>query len=84
MERAFASVAAEPEYLSAGEGAHLLRVSKASVYRAVERGELPALRLAPLGQLRIPRSALEVPAVAPCTATAAVEAQAHGGGMEAA
>ena len=67
------------EYLSVGEVAHLLRVSKASVYRAVERGELPAIRLAPLGALRIPRSALEVPASAPRTPAGLVEAPAHGG-----
>jgi excisionase family DNA binding protein len=78
MERMFASVAAEA-VLSVGEVAHLLRISKASVYRAVERGELPAIRLAPLGALRIPRSALKVPAGAPRTAVAAVEAPAHGG-----
>ena len=72
------------EYLSVGEVAHLLRVSKASVYRAVERGELPAIRLAPLGALRIPKAALEVPAVALRTAVAAVEARAYGGTREAA
>jgi excisionase family DNA binding protein len=42
-----------------GEGAHELRVSKASVYRAIESGNLPAVRLQPLGALRIPSEALE-------------------------
>ena len=42
-------------YLSVGETAHELRVSKASVYRAIESGNLPAVRLQPLGSLRIPR-----------------------------
>jgi excisionase family DNA binding protein len=46
-------------YLSVGEGAHELRVSKASVYRAIESGNLPAVRLQPLGALRIPSEALE-------------------------
>ena len=42
-----------------GETAHELRVSKASVYRAIESGNLPAVRLQPLGSLRIPADALE-------------------------
>jgi excisionase family DNA binding protein len=46
-------------YLSVGEAAHELRVSKASVYRAIESGNLPAVRLQPLGSLRIPADALE-------------------------
>jgi excisionase family DNA binding protein len=41
------------------EAAHELRVSKASVYRAIESGNLPAIRLQPLGALRIPADALE-------------------------
>jgi excisionase family DNA binding protein len=47
------------KYLSVGEAAHELRVSKASVYRAIESGNLPAIRLQPLGALRIPAEALE-------------------------
>jgi excisionase family DNA binding protein len=46
-------------YLSVGEAAYELRVSKASVYRAIESGNLPAVRLQPLGSLRIPADALE-------------------------
>ena len=40
------------------EAALLLRCAPSTVYRAVERGSLPALRLAEGGQIRIPRSAL--------------------------
>ncbi len=47
------------KYLSVGEAAHELRVSKASVYRAIESGNLPAVQLQPLGALRIPADALE-------------------------
>jgi excisionase family DNA binding protein len=47
------------KYLSVGEAAYELRVSKASVYRAIENGNLPAVRLQPLGALRIPVSALQ-------------------------
>jgi excisionase family DNA binding protein len=46
-------------FLSVGETAHELRVSKARVYRAIESGNLPAVRLQPLGSLRIPAAALE-------------------------
>jgi excisionase family DNA binding protein len=46
-------------YLSVGEAALELRVSKQSIYRAVESGNLPAIRLQPLGALRIPADALE-------------------------
>ena len=34
-------------------------MSKASVYRAIESGNLPAVRLQPLGSLIIPVDALE-------------------------
>jgi excisionase family DNA binding protein len=47
------------KFLSVGEAAHELRMSKASVYRAIESGNLPAVRLQPLGALRIPASSLE-------------------------
>ena len=46
-------------YLSVGEAAHELRVSPATVYRAIEIGSLPAIRLVPHGALRIPASSLE-------------------------
>lgn len=47
------------EYLTAHEAAELLRVSRHTIWRAVERGTLPAIRLAEGGPLRIPASALE-------------------------
>ena len=46
-------------FLSPSEAAEELGVSKSTVYRAVESGHLPAIRLKPLGALRIPASALE-------------------------
>ena len=54
-----ATVMDSRKFLSVGEAAHELRVSKASVYRAIESGNLPAVRLQPLGSLRIPADALE-------------------------
>ncbi len=36
-----------------------LGMSTSSVYRAIENGHLPAVRLQPQGSLRIPASALE-------------------------
>jgi excisionase family DNA binding protein len=54
-----ASAADSRKYLSVGETAHELRVSKASVYRAIESGNLPAVQLQPLGSLRIPADALQ-------------------------
>jgi excisionase family DNA binding protein len=47
------------DYLAVKEAARLLRVSPSSIYRAVERGSLPAVRLSRAGVIRIPRSALE-------------------------
>jgi excisionase family DNA binding protein len=47
------------EWLTPKEIAHELRVSVTSVYRAVDRGDLEAVRLSEHGALRIPRSALE-------------------------
>jgi excisionase family DNA binding protein len=38
---------------------HELRVHVSAVYRAVERGQLPAVRLSESGAIRIPRSALD-------------------------
>jgi excisionase family DNA binding protein len=49
----------EREWLAAKEVAATLRVHVSAVYRAVERGELPALRLSETGAIRIHRSALE-------------------------
>ncbi len=49
----------EREYLAPKECAHLLRVHVSSVYRAVEEGRLPAVRLSDLGAIRIPRSAIQ-------------------------
>jgi excisionase family DNA binding protein len=47
------------EYLAPKEVAHELRVHVSAVYRAVERGVLPAVRLSESGAIRIPRSALD-------------------------
>ena len=47
------------EYLNVKETALLLRCSPSSVYRAVQRGSLPAFRLSEHGTIRIPRAALE-------------------------
>lgn len=41
------------------EVARELRISRRTVYRAVERGELDALRLGEAGPLRIPADAVE-------------------------
>jgi excisionase family DNA binding protein len=49
----------EGEWLAAKEVAQELRVHVSAVYRAVERGELPAVRLSETGAIRIPRSALD-------------------------
>jgi excisionase family DNA binding protein len=49
----------EREYLAPKEVAHQLRVHVSAVYRAVERGQLPAVRLSGAGAIRIPRSALD-------------------------
>jgi excisionase family DNA binding protein len=47
------------EYLAVKELAYLLRVNPATIYRGVERGAIPAVRLHEHGALRIPRSFLE-------------------------
>ena len=47
------------EFLAPKEVAHELRVDVSAVYRAVERGQLPAVRLSESGAIRIPRSALD-------------------------
>ena len=46
-------------YLTPAEAAAELGVSKSTVYRAVSGGSLPAVRLVPLGALRIPAAAIE-------------------------
>jgi excisionase family DNA binding protein len=46
-------------FLAPKEVAHELRVHVSAVYRAVERGQLPAVRLSESGAIRIPRSALD-------------------------
>jgi len=48
----------EREYLAPKEVAHELRVHVSAVYRAVERGQLPAVRLSETGAIRIHRSAI--------------------------
>lgn len=50
----------EREYLTAKRGGGVLRVNVASIYRACARGSLPAVRLAPEGNIRIPVDALVV------------------------
>jgi excisionase family DNA binding protein len=47
-----------PEYLTVSETARVLRLSVGSVYRAVDAGRLPSVRLAQNGAIRIPISAL--------------------------
>jgi excisionase family DNA binding protein len=49
----------ERKFLAPKEVAHELRVHVSAVYRAVERGVLPAVRLSESGAIRIPRSALD-------------------------
>jgi excisionase family DNA binding protein len=41
------------------EAARILRVSPSSIYRAVERGTLPSVRLSATGVIRIPASAID-------------------------
>ena len=50
--------AATKRYVSVGEAALTLRVSRTSIYRAVKAGTLPAVQLQPRGALRIPVEAL--------------------------
>ena len=45
--------------LSPKEVAHELGLDVSAVYRAVQRGELPSVRLLPRGAIRIPQSAIE-------------------------
>ena len=75
----------EPSFLSVAEAARTLGLSEDTIYRRVADGSLPALRLTAHGAIRIPRTAVESPARAPRSGTTpAVEAQAHGGSIEAA
>ena len=68
------------DYLTVAEAAELLNLSEQTIYRRVWAGDVPVVRLTDHGAIRIPRSALEVPAEhrAPFVGRA-VEAQAHGG-----
>jgi excisionase family DNA binding protein len=47
------------EFLTPQQVAYRLGVGVHSVYRAVNRGELPAIRLVPRGAIRVPASAIE-------------------------
>ncbi len=49
----------EREFLAPKEVAHQLRIHVSAVYRAVERGQLPAVRLSETCAIRIHRSALD-------------------------
>ena len=74
----------EVEFLTVSEVAARLRVSTPTVYRRVQDGTLPAVRLSQHGVIRIPCSALEFDSPASRAADgsseAAVEPLAHGGG----
>jgi excisionase family DNA binding protein len=50
--------AEQREYLAPKEVAHELRVHVSSIYRAIESGHLPAVRLSEHGAIRIPREAI--------------------------
>ncbi|HWI07312.1 MAG TPA: helix-turn-helix domain-containing protein [Solirubrobacteraceae bacterium] len=50
------AIPAEAEFLTVSEAAALLRISRATAYRLVDAGELPAVRVG--GQLRVDRVAL--------------------------
>jgi excisionase family DNA binding protein len=52
------NVKTAPEFYTVGEAARILRVSRGTVYQAVERGTLPSLRLAEQDAIRIPVSAI--------------------------
>jgi excisionase family DNA binding protein len=47
------------EYLAPKEVARELGLDVSAIYRALERGDLAAVRLTPRGAIRIPRSTLE-------------------------
>jgi excisionase family DNA binding protein len=50
--------AANRRYVSPSQAAKELGMSTSTVYRAIENGYLPAIRLRPEGALRIPADAL--------------------------
>jgi len=50
----------DDQFLAPKEVAQTLGLHVSAVYRAVERGELPAVRLGHRGAIRIPASAIEV------------------------
>jgi excisionase family DNA binding protein len=54
------STNATPLLLTVPEVAAQLRVSRDTVYRKIQRGELPAVRLGPTGTLRIDQTELEL------------------------
>ncbi len=56
---ATAMAVATKQFETVPEFARTLRVSRRTVYRAVARGDIAALRLNPNGALRIPSSELE-------------------------
>jgi excisionase family DNA binding protein len=47
------------DFLTPKQVAHRLGVGVHSVYRAVDRGELPAVRLSARGAIRVPADAIE-------------------------
>jgi excisionase family DNA binding protein len=55
----YVTTPSDTRYLAPSEVAHLLNVSKSSVYRALESGDLPHVQLRPNGAVRIPATALE-------------------------
>ena len=48
----------EGAFLSPGQVARLLSISKASVYRAIAKGQLAAVQLGPAGSYRVPAAAI--------------------------
>jgi excisionase family DNA binding protein len=54
-----ATITESRDYLTPKEVAHTLGVDVSAVYRAVQSGELPVVRLTMRGGIRIPRAALE-------------------------
>jgi excisionase family DNA binding protein len=83
----------ETEFLTVAEFAERLRLSAPTVYRRVQDGTIPAVRLTETGAIRIPRDVIEsravpasgsreAPACAPRTSPGAEtgEPLAHGGG----
>jgi excisionase family DNA binding protein len=48
-----------PDLLTTEEARRLLRVSRATMYRHIEDGSIPSVRLTATGAIRIPRRELE-------------------------